>query len=582
MKVAAVVGARFSFEVVSRAGELDEETALDALDQGLAAGLIRKSGDSGYSFWHDQAQSVLYEDLRAEVSVQHWQRWHRRVGEAIETLQADDAQRGAWVEQLAHYYCESETWPKALTYLLQAGQKALAHFAHKSARDYFEQAEKLMTRASVEPTLSQQVICAEGLGDACTHMGLFDLALPAYQRAVGLTETEDTSVARLGWKIARVYERQAKFKLAVSWLERSLLVLDKAPEKDVEARVHWLRGLIEVRRGQPEAALIWAQKASRLSREASEESSTLAASQTSVVTGIVEEAQANNLLGVVLRARGDLGRAAEHCSRSAELYEVLGHQRGMATAYGNLATITFEQERWSEAEAAYKQALAMHQDTGNRHGEAMVLCNLADTYYHQGWLEEAVTCVQAGLHLATETLEVPFLQVLAHETAGIICLAQGDEEAAYQHLITGLGLAEAHDIQEWLVLIQIPLAEIHLKRGHLDEAQRVGEAALDQAIAQGSEVKQGVARRVLGRIYQAQGMPEQAEAELTASLSLMAGQGRYELARTQAALAELYLEDRTKIKEGQVMLQQAITIFQELGAALDLRNARSLVQRFQM
>jgi tetratricopeptide (TPR) repeat protein len=586
MRIAMIVGARFDFDVVSLAGKLDEEAALDALDRLLDAGLVRKRGTSEYNFWHDQARVVLYEDLRAEVSTEHWQRWHQRVGEAIEALHPGDAQREAWLEQLAHYYCEAEIWPKALTYLLQAGQKALGLFAHKSARGYFERAEKLMAQVAVEPTLAQQVTCAEGLGDACTHLGLFDLALPRYQQAVGLTETKDTSVARLGWKIARVYERQSKFNLAVKWLERSLLVLDQASETEVEARVHWLRGLIEVRRGHPEAALTWAKEALRLSKEASEMPSAQEmppASRASPVTGIVEEAQANNLMGAVLRARGELAKAADHCTRSAELYETLGHQRGMATAYANLATIAFEQEHWPEAEGAYKRALAVHQDTGNRYGEALVLCNLADTYCHQGRLEEAKACVQAGLHLATETLEVPFLQVLAHETSGVIYLAQDDDEAAYQHLTTGLRLAETHDIREWLVLIQIPLAEIHLRHGRPGEARRAAEVALEQAVEQGSRVKEGVARRMLGRIYQAQGLLGQAEAELQASLGLVTGKDqRYELARTLVALAALYIEDRTKIGEGQAMVQQAIDIFQELGAVLDLANAQALRQRYEL
>lgn len=586
MTIAAIVGARFSLDIVRLAGELDEETALDTLDRLLAADLVRKKGGGQYSFWHDQARTVLYDDLRVEVSMEHWQGWHRRVGEAIEALYPDDRQLEAWLEQLAHYYCEAEIWPKALTYLLQAGQKALALFAHKSARDYFEQAEELMRHAAVEPTLAEQVICAEGLGDACTHLGLFDLALPCYERAVGLTETADTSIARLGWKIARVYERQAKFNLAVKWLERCLIVLDQASEQDVEARVYWLRGLIEVRRGRPEAALIWAEEALRLSRETSEAPSAqeeIPPPTARTSPGIVEEAYANNLMGVILRARGELTRAADHCARSAELYEALGHQRGMATACANLATIAFEHERWPEAEAAYKRALALHQDTGNRYGEAMVLCNLADTYYHQGRLEEAGTCVQAGLRLATETLESPFLQVLAHETAGIIHLAQGEDEAAYEHLAAALRLAEAHDIQEWLVLIKIPLAEIHLRHGHLDEARRVAEETLKQAIEQGLEVKEGAVRRTLAKVYQAQGQLKQTEAELQASLDLVTGkEQRYELALTLVALAALYVEDRTKIGEGQAMVQRAIDIFQELGAALDLANAQALRQRYEI
>lgn len=585
MRFAAVVGVRFSFNPVRLAGDLKEETSLNVLDRLLAAGLVKKMGNGIYRFWHDQAQAVLYDDLRAQVSEEQWQRWHRRVGEAVETLYSEGNQREARLEQLARYFFEAEVWPKALAFLLQAGQKAEALFAYKSARSSFERAEALMMKANVEPELGQQLICAEGLGDVYTHLGLFDMALPRYQQAVGLTEANSASIARLGWKIARVYERQTKFNLAITWLDRSLAVLEPASSKAVEMRIRCLRGLIEVRRGQPAAALTWAEEALRLSKEGSESGSTqgLPPVHATLATGMVEEAQAHNLMGVILRAKRDLTQADEHCSRSAELYKALGHQRGMATAYANLATIAFDQERWSDADAAYRRALPLHQDIGNRYGEAMVLCNLADTCFHQGRLEEAEGFVEAGLRLATETLDSPFLCVLALETAAIIYLAQGDDEAAHKHLTTGLRLAETHDIQEWLVLIQIPLAEIYLRRSQLDEARQVAGKALQKAIEQGSKIKEAKARRILGRVYQAQGLPDQAKTELQASLSLVkSGERRYELGRTLVSLADLYFADTRRIKDGMEMIQQCIAIFQELGAALDLANAQVLRQRYEL
>ena len=63
---------------------------------------------------------------------------HRLIGETIEKFEADRLVEHA--EVLAHHFEQGETWKKALTYLVQAGQKAQQASALKEALDFHERA----------------------------------------------------------------------------------------------------------------------------------------------------------------------------------------------------------------------------------------------------------------------------------------------------------------------------------------------------------------------------------------------------------------------------------------------------------
>ena len=63
---------------------------------------------------------------------------HARIVVVLEELAGDPL--AEQVERLAHHALRGEVWDKALAYCRQAGEKALAHSAHREATECFEQA----------------------------------------------------------------------------------------------------------------------------------------------------------------------------------------------------------------------------------------------------------------------------------------------------------------------------------------------------------------------------------------------------------------------------------------------------------
>jgi len=90
--------------------------------------------DAGYTFKHALTHEVTYGSLLQERR----RTLHARTAEAIEGLYPE--RLAEHVERLAHHALRGEAWEKAVTFLQQAGAKAVNRSAHREATACFEQA----------------------------------------------------------------------------------------------------------------------------------------------------------------------------------------------------------------------------------------------------------------------------------------------------------------------------------------------------------------------------------------------------------------------------------------------------------
>ncbi len=122
---AAVAGRAFDFDLVCRARRVDEDAALEAVDELLQRGLLREgSGLLGrdYEFVHHLVQEVTY----TSIHNRRRRRLHRLTGEAMEDLYGDQP---AVAGVLAHHFDIGGDAEKALYYHGLAAQQAAAEFA---------------------------------------------------------------------------------------------------------------------------------------------------------------------------------------------------------------------------------------------------------------------------------------------------------------------------------------------------------------------------------------------------------------------------------------------------------------------
>ena len=146
LRLAAVLGREFDFDLLNAAWGRGEETTLEALDDLLRHRLIDEgSGAMGrdYAFTHHKIQEVVY----AGIPRQRRQHAHARVGAAMERLYGTEAE--VLAGELAFHFERGRQLDKALTekaisYLLQAGDGARGLYAHQEAIDYYQRALALL------------------------------------------------------------------------------------------------------------------------------------------------------------------------------------------------------------------------------------------------------------------------------------------------------------------------------------------------------------------------------------------------------------------------------------------------------
>ena len=135
VRLAAVLGREFDFDLLNALLEKGEGATLEALDDLLRHRLVDEgNGAKGrdYVFTHHKIQEVIY----SAMPRRHRQQAHARVGTTMETLYSSQAQELAG--ELAFHFQEGRQHDKtltqkAVTYLLQAGDQARTVYAHQEA-----------------------------------------------------------------------------------------------------------------------------------------------------------------------------------------------------------------------------------------------------------------------------------------------------------------------------------------------------------------------------------------------------------------------------------------------------------------
>jgi class 3 adenylate cyclase len=137
LETAAVVGPDVPITLLQALVELPEPALRHALASLQAAEFLyetRLFPEVEYTFKHALTQEVAYGSLLHERR----RALHAQLVDVIERLSPD--RLGEQVERLAHHAVRGEMWEKAVTYLHQAGAKALGRSANRAAAAAFEEA----------------------------------------------------------------------------------------------------------------------------------------------------------------------------------------------------------------------------------------------------------------------------------------------------------------------------------------------------------------------------------------------------------------------------------------------------------
>jgi tetratricopeptide (TPR) repeat protein len=221
-------------------------------------------------------------------------------------------------------------------------------------------------------------------------------------------------------------------------------------------------------------------------------------------------AELQSTLGALHSAKGEHESAIPYWQQAIENKELLGDSRGLAIAYGGLASAYAGLGRFDEAEHVYSQAIALeprlamnYNGLGNLYSElgrdkdAIALFTRAvelDSRYAEPHLGLGTAAARSGRYEEAiaeyrRAVELDSTLVPARNGLGYLYLRQGAVDKAQAEFEAGM----SGDEKDWRVPFNLGL--VRLLQGHADEARALWQKAM--ALCQRKTLEESLGRALL-------------------------------------------------------------------------------------
>ncbi|MCE9658549.1 MAG: AAA family ATPase [Burkholderiales bacterium] len=369
LEAAALAAEPFAPALLAPACALSELDAVLAIDDAIAAQLLREHDGGGFAFAHDLVQQALQESLGAERR----RLVHRRLALGAESAGSPSA-------TVAAHHEASGDLARAVAHRLAAGDEAMRLRALQEAIAQWRHG------LADRPNPAQAIALHRRLLDAGTQLSALDvvgeqadgLALRLADPALSPAERIDATIAR---------------GLALSRSGRpveGLAALDAMAGEPV---------------GRQRFAYLWARSITLNSagRNAEAQGAVEAALALDDI-GDAERVDLLDFLFVCEREKGDLARALVHAESALALARKSGDRRALARAFFRSGLVKLHLHDVAEAEADMRAALVEVAPLGLVGFERIVLYNLSCVYSSQSRPVDALAVLQRGRQLSPPIL----------------------------------------------------------------------------------------------------------------------------------------------------------------------------------
>ncbi|HZO28104.1 MAG TPA: AAA family ATPase [Chloroflexota bacterium] len=539
LQTAAVVGTDVPYRVLEAiADDIVAPTAADPTDQVPIHGALtrlqaaellyeaRLFPELEYTFkhalTHDVAYGSLLQDRRRSL--------HARVVQAMQALYTDRlAER---VETLAEHAFRGEQWGDAVTYLRQAGEKAVSRSASHDAA-WFERALEALEHLPEDPTtLSQAVDLHLAARHSLHEAGQYGRVFDHLQRAQALAERLDDR-RRQGWIAVYTcthFYMLGDHRASIAAGHRAQIMAarlgDPALESEARSRTSWGHHA----RGEYERAIALNREVARGSRGRGEFHHFESVGGPPVF--------ARTWLGLSLAERGEFEEGIAFGEEGIEIAASYGLAWSRAAADVGLGVVHLRRGELARAIELLERSYALSKTAGIDNWAPNCGAALGYALALSGRLDDAIAVLERTADPATAgfvangSLRVAYL--------GEALLLAGRLDAARQVAARGLELAEVHQERgnrAWVLRLLGETAS-HRDPPDLAAAEAAYHQALSLAEQLGMRPLQAHCHLGLGKLYRRVGRLDEARTELATAVTMLREMGmEYWLPEAERELA---------------------------------------------
>jgi predicted ATPase/class 3 adenylate cyclase len=513
LQAAAVIGKDVPFALLQAVADVPEDALRRGLGQLQAAEFLYETSlfpDLEYSFKHAFTHEVAY----ASVLRDRRRPLHARLVDAIAALYPD--RLAEHVERLAHHAFRGERWEEAVTYLRQAGTKAMARSANREAVAYFEQSLVALThRPATRESIERAIDVRLELRNALLALGENERIGEYLREAKALAEglQDQRRLGRVSALLANTFTWIGDHERAVESGSRALDIADALNDLALQVATRLFLGFGQLSLGEYRRAVAcfeWI--------------------NTSVTGDLINERFGLAALpsvqsrGYLAGCHAELGEFVEGIAQATDgvrIAEAIDHPFSISVAIQSLGLLYLAKGDLDRAGSALRRALEVQ-----RASESPQL--FVTTAAGLGFAHALSNRVAEGLPLLEQALEQADAQKRTGRLARLVVwlseaqlLADRGKEAL-RTAERALRLARAHREQAYEAHALRLLGDIAARAGSpsLEEAQGHYHAGL--ALADRLSMRPVVAHchLGLGKLYRRTGTQDQARAQLATATTL--------------------------------------------------------------
>jgi tetratricopeptide (TPR) repeat protein len=575
LRLLAVVETGFTVRLLAEVLDEPDDTLRDRLNQLRKDELIDLSGSKPGKRFSKVMREVLYDALSPDERAL----LHRQVADAL----VNDPTANCFL--VAGHYYRSKDRASAVRHALQAGATAADGWNNSDALLWYERAaEKVQALRQRNPTPLEEKRGAtataleswsrasmEGCADIYARIGENEQAITLYTTVLATVQAPPAmpqqQQAEIWRKVVIAHHDRGQLDEAETAVTGGLNLLN-SEDHDARGRLLLWQSMIFYRRNALASAVSVGQQAI-----------------VQLTHSPQHLAQAYNQQCVLYRRLGRLADALDAGNKSITLYREEADLLRLTRALSNVGIAYDELGRWQEAQQCYREAYELATKTGDVRALGSAAIDLCEAYRLRGELEQASAMYETVLQKARSAYDVE-IQSAVLINQSVIALKRRQFALAAACLDQSEALLQAANLQLYQSEVARLRAETLLYQQQLElalfsatQARQWAEAANDQ-----SEI--ALAHRVCAMIYAAQRQDTEAEAYFMASSQTLRDQQRpYELGVTLLAqavwLARQYVSTRdAAIRQAAlVCCQEAATLFEPLGARLEIEEVQTLYQQ---
>jgi tetratricopeptide (TPR) repeat protein len=514
LQAASVIGKDVPFTLLHAIADVPEESLRRGLTHLQAAEFLYETSlfpDLEYTFRHALTHEVAY----ASVLQDRRRALHARIAEALEALYPD--RLAEQVERLARHAFRGELWEKAVTYLRQAGAKALAHSAYQEAVTCFEQALTALhplpdTRQKIERGIDLRLDLRQSLfplGDLARVLGYL-------REAEELSGTLDDP-RRLGWVSAYMSGHQVHTGGQVTEVRTLAQTVEAIAERlgDVPLQIaaqYYLAAASHLSGDYRGTELLCRNLMQSLHGQRTRERFGLV-----VFPAVWSRAQ----LARAFAERGVFDEGDAHGQEAIRIAEALDHPFSVVVGCLNLAYLKCLRGELTEATRLLERAVAQCREWNITTHTPIALAALGHVYAWSGRIGEGVSCLQQAL-TAYESAGIGWFHSLSVEQLGEAYLladqAENARACADRAVMLARGRGERGN-EAWALRLLGEIASHHARPDVATAAAHYGAA---MTLASELEMRPLVAhcQLGLGRLYRRTGKPGKAQEHLSTATAM--------------------------------------------------------------